>query len=98
MRKRVALARALITDAKVLLCDEPTSGLDPIRSRDISGLIRDLSKKLGTTTVVTSHDIVNSLRIADRLFILNEGRILIQGSGDDLKRSTDPFIKDFLAG
>lgn len=96
MRKRVALARALIMDTKVLLCDEPTSGLDPVRSRDISVLIRDLAKKKQTTTVVTSHDVRNSFLIADRLFVLNQGCIAAQGREEDLRRSTDPFVKEFL--
>ena len=96
MKKRVALARALIMDTKVLLCDEPTSGLDPVRSRDISLLIRGLSKKMNTTTVVTSHDIANSFRLADRSFILNEGRIAAEGKEEDLRRSGDPFVKEFL--
>lgn len=97
MRKRVALARALIMDTKVLLCDEPTSGLDPIRSRDISLLIRDLSRKKKTTTVITSHDIHNSFLIADRLLVLNQGRIAVQGREEDLRRSSDPFVKEFLS-
>jgi phospholipid/cholesterol/gamma-HCH transport system ATP-binding protein len=97
MRKRVALARALIMDTKVLLCDEPTSGLDPIRSHDISLLIRDPAKKKKTTTVVTSHDIKNSFLIADRLFVLNQGRIAAQGREEDLRRSTDPLVKEFLS-
>ncbi len=98
MRKRAALARALIQDVKVLLCDEPTSGLDPIRSRDISELIRDLSKKMGTTTVVTSHDIVNTFRISDRVLVLNQGKIAAEGSEADLRKSADGFVREFLAG
>lgn len=96
MKKRVALARALITDTKVLLCDEPTSGLDPVRSRDISCLIRDLSRKMNVTTVVTSHDIENSFRIADKLFMLHQGSIVAEGRQEDLRRSSDPFVKEFL--
>ncbi|MEI6437463.1 MAG: ATP-binding cassette domain-containing protein [Candidatus Omnitrophota bacterium] len=98
MRKRAALARALVMEVKVLLCDEPTSGLDPIRSRDISLLIRDLSKKTGCTTIVTSHDAVNAFRIADRAFVLNEGRLAAQGSERDIRSSRDPFIMDFFKG
>jgi phospholipid/cholesterol/gamma-HCH transport system ATP-binding protein len=98
MRKRVALARAMISGTRVLLCDEPTSGLDPVRSRDISVLIRDLSRSLGCTTLITSHDVANSFRIADRLVVLNRGRIAASGTQDDLKRSPDPFVRDFLDG
>jgi phospholipid/cholesterol/gamma-HCH transport system ATP-binding protein len=96
MRKRVALARALIMDTKVLLCDEPTSGLDPIRSKDISLLIRDLSKKTGCTTVVTTHDVINAFRVADRGFVLNRGRIVAQGTEQELRASQDEFTQDFL--
>lgn len=98
MRKRAALARAMIMGTRVLLCDEPTSGLDPIRSRDISLLIRDLSKKLGCTTVVTTHDTVNAFRTADRAVVLNHGRIVASGTRDDLRRSADPFVKEFMEG
>ena len=96
MKKRAALARAMVTGSKVLLCDEPTSGLDPIRSRDISSLIRDLSKKLGCTTVITSHDVKNALRYADRVMVLHEGRIVAEGVEQELRASTDPFVKEFL--
>ena len=75
MKKRVGLARAIVLGAKVLLCDEPTSGLDPIRSRDISDLIRHVSQQIGSTTVLTSHDVNNSFRIASRLLIIDECKI-----------------------
>ncbi len=96
MRKRAALARAIILDSRILFCDEPTSGLDPIRSRDISDLIRDIARKLHCTTVVTSHDIANTFRIADRIILLHGGRIAAEGTGDDLRASRDPYIRDFL--
>ena len=96
MRKRAALARAMVTGSKVLLCDEPTSGLDPVRSRDISFLIRDLSKKLGCTTVITTHDVKNAFRCADRAIVLQRGRIVAQGIEQELRVSTDPFVKEFL--
>ena len=96
MRKRAALARAMVTGSKVLLCDEPTSGLDPIRSRDISSLIRDLSKKLGCTTVITSHDVKNAFLCADRTLVLYQGHIVAQGVPRELRASTDPFVKEFL--
>ena len=96
MRKRAALARAMVTGSKVLLCDEPTSGLDPIRSRDISFLIKGLSKKLGCTTVITTHDVKNAFRCADRAMVLHEGRIVIDGVEQKLRAFTDPFVKEFL--
>ncbi len=96
MRKRAALARAIVTAPKVLLCDEPTSGLDPIRSRDISLLIRDLSKKLGCTTVITTHDVRNAFLCADRSIVLYAGRIVAQGAEKELRALIHPFVKEFL--
>ena len=96
MKKRVGLARSIVLDSHVLFCDEPTSGLDPIRSRGISDLIRDVSRKLGCTTVVTSHDIRNAFRIADRLALIQEGRIVALGSRGELEASQDPFVKEFI--
>jgi phospholipid/cholesterol/gamma-HCH transport system ATP-binding protein len=96
MKKRAGLARAIVLGAKVLLCDEPTSGLDPIRSFDISNLIRQVVKKIGATTVITSHDVENSFRVADRLAILNEGNIVVMGSKQDLLACQHPFVKEFL--
>ena len=96
MKKRVGLARAIVLGAKVLLCDEPTSGLDPIRSRDISDLIRHVSQQIGSTTVITSHDVNNSFRIASKLLIINECRIAAMGSVEQLKNSQQPFVREFL--
>lgn len=96
MKKRVGLARAIVLGAKILLCDEPTSGLDPIRSRDISTLIRTVAKKINAATVITSHDIDNSFRIADKLVILNEGRIAAMGSVDEIKANPEGFVKEFI--
>ena len=97
MKKRVALARAVILDSKILFCDEPTSGLDPLRSRDIADLIRDVARKLHCTTVVTSHDIQNSLRIADRLALLQNGRIAAMGTPSEFKASNNVFVKEFIS-
>ena len=96
MKKRVGLARAIVLGAKVLLCDEPTSGLDPIRSRDISDLIRHVSLQIGSTTVMTSHDVSNSFRIATRIIIINESRIAAMGTARQLKDSQEPFVREFL--
>jgi len=96
MKKRVGLARAIVLGAKVLFCDEPTSGLDPIRSRDISDLIRHVSQQIGSTTVMTSHDVNNSFRIASRLLIINESRIAAMGTAQQLKESQEPFVREFL--
>ena len=96
MKKRVGLARAIVLGAKVLLCDEPTSGLDPIRSRDISDLIRHVSLQIGSTTVITSHDVNNSFRIATRIIIINESHIAAVGTAQQLKDSHEPFVREFL--
>jgi len=96
MKKRVGLARAIVLGAKVLLCDEPTSGLDPIRSRDISDLIRHVSQQIGSTTVMTSHDVHNSFRIASRLIIINDGKIAAMGTSQQLKESQVPFVREYL--
>jgi len=96
MRKRVGLARAIILDSKILFCDEPTSGLDPIRSRDISDLIRQVGKKKDCTTVITSHDMANSFRIADRLILIKEGKIAMDGTQAEFKSSEDEFIREFI--
>ncbi len=96
MKKRVGLARAIVLGAKVLLCDEPTSGLDPIRSRDISDLIRHVSQQIGSTTVITSHDVNNSFRIAARLIIINESHIAAMGTAQQLKDLQEPFVREFL--
>ncbi|MDO8675736.1 MAG: ATP-binding cassette domain-containing protein [Candidatus Omnitrophota bacterium] len=96
MKKRAGLARAIILGAKILLCDEPTSGLDPIRSRDISDLIHSVAKKIGSTTVITSHDIDNSLRIADRLILLNESRIVAVGTPQAMRANQEGFVREFL--
>ncbi len=96
MKKRAALARAIILNSRILLCDEPTSGLDPIRSRDISDLIYGISRKLKATTIVASHDVHNSFRIADRLALIHHGRLLLVGTKRDFEQSADPFIKEFF--
>jgi len=96
MRKRVGLARAIVLDCKILFCDEPTSGLDPLRSSDITDLIKQVSKQMGCTTVITSHDIGNSFRIADRIVIIRYGKIEAMGSKDDLLKCENTFVQDFI--
>ncbi len=96
MRKRAALARSVILDSKILFCDEPTSGLDPILSREISSLLEGIARKLNCTAVVTSHDIPNSLKIADRLALINQGKLIAVGKAPELKRMSDPFVQEFL--
>ena len=96
MKKRVGLARSIILGSKILFCDEPTSGLDPIRSRDISNLIRDISKGLKCTTVITSHDIRNAFRIADRAVLIRNGKIIAMGTQSQMEASLDIFVQSFI--
>jgi phospholipid/cholesterol/gamma-HCH transport system ATP-binding protein len=96
MKKRVSLGRAIVLKPRILFCDEPTSGLDPLRSRDITDLIRHISKQIKCTTVVTSHDVPNSFRMADRLMLLDEGHIVIMGTKEEIKRSEIPYVQEFF--
>lgn len=96
MKKRAALARAVILGSKILFCDEPTSGLDPIKSRQIMDLIKDIAREIKCTTVVASHDIANSLRIADRLILIRNGQIMAQGKPEDFRVSKDTYLQEFF--
>ncbi|MCK5214559.1 MAG: ATP-binding cassette domain-containing protein [Candidatus Omnitrophica bacterium] len=96
MRKRAALARSVVLDSKILFCDEPTSGLDPKKSKEISDLINDISRRSKCTTVITSHDIYNSFRIADRLVLIDHGQIIARGKPEEIELSSDPKVKEFL--
>ena len=95
MRRRAALARAIVTDPEIVLCDEPFSGLDPVNVRRIEGLLVELNRHLGITTVVTSHHLKSSLRMADRLIFMVDG-VAISGAPGDLVNSDDARIVEFL--
>jgi phospholipid/cholesterol/gamma-HCH transport system ATP-binding protein len=98
MQKRVGLARALALEPDVLLFDEPTAGLDPITAAEIDDLILRLQKERNMTSVVVTHDIHGAQAISDRLALMRDGQILIQGSFEDLQNSRDPFVTQFLSG
>jgi phospholipid/cholesterol/gamma-HCH transport system ATP-binding protein len=98
MRKRVALARAIISPPDVILYDEPTAGLDPIVSDSINKLIRHLQKELHVTSIVVTHDMTSCYHIADRVALLHEGKIYFLGSIEELRKSSDPIIQDFVDG
>lgn len=98
MTKRVGLARAIVLDPEVVFYDEPTSGLDPISAGVIDKLIVDLNRKIGVTSVVVSHDIESSLKIADKLIILFYGDIIAEGTPDEIRNSTDAKIRQFING
>jgi phospholipid/cholesterol/gamma-HCH transport system ATP-binding protein len=97
MRKRVGLARALALDPEILLFDEPTAGLDPITAAEIGALIQKLRKERNVTSIVVTHDIHAAHRFSDRLVMLKEGNILISGTFEDLEKSKDPFVEQFLS-
>jgi len=96
MQKRVGLARALALDPEILLFDEPTAGLDPISSAEIAGLIVDLKKQRGLTAVVVTHDIPAARAFADRVALLDEGKIAGGGTFAELEKSNEPFVRRFL--
>jgi phospholipid/cholesterol/gamma-HCH transport system ATP-binding protein len=98
MRKRVALARAIISPPDVILYDEPTAGLDPIVSDSINKLIRHLQRELHVTSIVVTHDMTSCYHIADRVALLHEGKIYFLGSIEELRKSSDPIIRDFVDG
>ena len=98
MRKRVGLARAIALDPAIVLFDEPTSGLDPIVTTVVDHLILDTQKQTGCTYVVISHDINAVFRIADRIAMLYEGRIVIDATRDEVKHSKDPLVRQFVTG
>jgi phospholipid/cholesterol/gamma-HCH transport system ATP-binding protein len=98
MRKRVALARAVVTNPACILYDEPTTGLDPVVSDSINHLIRRLQKRLGVTSVVVTHDMKSVFHVADRVAYLLEGKIYFQGSVEELKQSRDRQIVNFIEG
>lgn len=96
MKKRVGLARALITNPDYILYDEPTTGLDPIMSDSIDSLIKDLSSKIKVTSVVVTHDMFSVKNIADKVAMLHEGKVYFTGSTDQLLESSDQVILDFI--
>lgn len=97
MKKRIGLARAIITEPKLMLYDEPTTGLDPITAKEISKLILDLQKELKMTSVIVTHDILCAKIIADRAVVLEDGKIQYTGDITELTTSKDPFLKNFFS-
>ncbi len=95
-RKRVGLARAIIMEPEIILFDEPNSGLDPLTSEAIDELIIDMKRRLGITFVVISHDIVGTVKVADHIGMLYEGRLVQFGPTRQILASPDPIVRDFL--
>jgi phospholipid/cholesterol/gamma-HCH transport system ATP-binding protein len=96
MRKRVGIARAIAGSPKYLLYDEPTSGLDPVNADIIDGLVQRLDNELGVTSVMVTHDVRGAFRVADRLALLSEGKIVMQGTPQEFLDSTNPKVREFL--
>jgi len=96
MQKRVGLARALALDPDILLLDEPTAGLDPISSAEIDELILKLQAEHRMASIVVTHDLSSAKTIAGRVILLNQGKVTAEGTFQELQRSDDPFVREFL--
>ncbi|MGA1979648.1 MAG: ABC transporter ATP-binding protein [Sedimentisphaerales bacterium] len=97
-KKRVALARAIALSPEVILYDEPTTGLDPIRADIINELILKLQRELGETTVVVTHDMTSAYKIADRIIMLHNGKIIADGDADHIRNHPHPVVQQFITG
>ncbi|MCS7203780.1 MAG: ABC transporter ATP-binding protein [Thermodesulfovibrio sp.] len=98
MRKRVALARALISEPKIILFDEPTTGLDPILVRTIHKLIRQAHEQYGFTGLIISHEIPEIFEISDKVAMLHDGKIIEVGTPEEFQKSENPYVKNFIMG
>jgi phospholipid/cholesterol/gamma-HCH transport system ATP-binding protein len=98
MKKRVALARALVTDPEIVLFDEPTTGLDPIRKNAVHSMISDYQKRFGFTGIIVSHEIPDVFFISQRVAMIDDGKIQFEGTPEDIQRVTDPVVKNFIQG
>mgnify|MGYP001619038460 FL=1 len=98
MKKRVALARAICVRPEILLYDEPTTGLDPITSATINELIVSLHDKLKITSIVVTHDMISVYKIATRVAMMHQGRIVQVGTVDEIRRSSNPVVQQFITG
>jgi phospholipid/cholesterol/gamma-HCH transport system ATP-binding protein len=98
MARRVALARAIALDPMLVMYDEPFAGLDPISLGVVGQLIRKLNDALGITSVVVTHDIYESLKIVDYIYFISEGRVVAQGTPQEVRASTDAYVRQFVDG
>ena len=98
MRKRVGIARAVALRPRYILWDEPTTGLDPVTTATMNVLIQRVGSELGVTSVVVTHDLGSAFQVADRLALLHEGTIRVEGSADELRASEDPVVRQFIEG
>jgi phospholipid/cholesterol/gamma-HCH transport system ATP-binding protein len=98
MKKRVALARALVTNPEIILFDEPTTGLDPVRKNAVHSMISDYQKRFGFTGVLVSHEIPDVFFISQRVAMIDNGKILFEGTPEHIQQITDPVVKSFIQG
>lgn len=98
MKKRVALSRALAMEPRIVLYDEPTSGLDPVMTMTISRLIRKTQQQLGLTSILVTHDMASAYYAADRIAMLDKGKIVQIGTPDEIKQSKNPVVHAFVNG
>jgi len=98
MQKRVAMARALVTDPEIILFDEPTTGLDPIRKNAVHSMISEYQSKFGFTVMLVSHEIPDVFLITQKLAMLDEGKIIFEGRPEDLQNVDNPMIQEFITG
>lgn len=98
MKKRVGLARAICNEPKIILYDEPTTGLDPINADVINDLILRMQSQLKVTSIVVTHDMTSAYKVANRIAMLYDGRIIGIGTPDEIKNSKDPIIQQFITG
>jgi len=98
MRKRVGLARAIAYKPEIILYDEPSTGIDPIRADAINDLILLLQKEMGVTSIVITHDLVSANKVADRIAMLYDGKIIAVGTPEEIRNSPDPVVQQFLRG
>jgi len=96
MTRRVALARAVATDPKLLMYYEPFAGLDPISLNQIVELIRSLNQALGLTSIVVTYDVQEALKVADYVYVIGDGVILGKGTSEEVARSEDPYLRQFV--
>ena len=98
MKKRVGLARAICSEPKIILYDEPTTGLDPINADAINDLIIEMHEKLKVTSIVVTHDMTSAYKVADRIAMLYDGKIIGSGTPDEIRNSPNPIIQQFITG
>jgi len=97
MRKRVGLARAIVLNPKVIIYDEPTTGLDPIMTQNVDQMIKEAEQKFKVTSIVISHDMASTFRISDHIAVIHQGTIVERGSGNEILRSDNDYVRRFLA-